>query len=302
MNTRVLDPWIKTIEKHTGGKLKIKIYPGSTLGKPQAQYDMAQRGVADITWGLLGYTPGRFPLATVMELPFISPSAEIGSRMVQRLYDMGYLKSEFSNVKLLALGMPPNMDLHTNKKLVKTLADLKGMKIRTPSALMGKVIKLWGGVPVPLPAPEIYLALERGVIDAVLLDPLTLMGVRANEVTKYHTKIGVSAPVFFFAMNQKTWVQLPPDIQKVIDKFSGEYWGADINGVIAHRASLGVLKKLEQTGHTVYSLPQAELQRWQEAAVPVFDEWVKDMEARGFSGSAVLRETRHLKAELAKAH
>ena len=108
MNTRVLEPWIKTVENHTAGKLKIKLYPGSTLGKPQAQYDMAARGVADISWGILGYTPGRFPLATVMELPFISPSAEIGSRMAQRLYEAGYLKSEFKDVKLLALGMPPN--------------------------------------------------------------------------------------------------------------------------------------------------------------------------------------------------
>ncbi|CAB1055341.1 hypothetical protein D1BOALGB6SA_74 [Olavius sp. associated proteobacterium Delta 1] len=301
MNTRVLEPWIETVEKRSAGKLKIKLYPGSTLGKPQAQYDMAARGVADITWGLLGYTPGRFPLATVMELPFLSPSAEIGSRMAQRLYDKGYLKSEFKDVKLLALGMPPNMDLHVNGKLVKTLEDLKGMKIRTPSAMMGKIIKMWGGVPVPLPAPEIYLSLETGLIDGVFLDPLTLMGVRANEVTQYHTRIGVSAPVFFFAMNQKTWDRLPPEIQKVIDEFSGEYWGADIGGVIADKASLGVLKKLEQAGHAVYSLPHEELQRWQDAAAPAFDEWVKRMEAKGLPGNAVLQEAFRFKTQLVNA-
>jgi len=300
MNTRVLEPWIKAVENRSEGKLKIKIFPGSTLGKPQAQYDMAARGVADITWGLLGYTPGRFPLATVMELPFISPSAEIGSRMVQRLYDKGFLKSEFKDVKLLALGMPPSMDLHVIRRPVKTLDDLKGMKIRTPSAMMGKIIKIWGGVPVPLPAPEIYLSLERGVIDGVFLDPLTLVGVRASEVTKYHTRVGVSAPVFFFAMNQKTWDRLPPDVRKVIDEFSGEYWGADINGVIADKASSGVLKKLEQAGHTVYSLPPKELKRWQDTAAPVFDEWLKSMEAKGLPGKAVLQEVLRLKTQLSQ--
>ena len=302
MNTKVLEPWIATVEKRTAGKLKIKLFPGSTLGKPQAQYDMAVRGVADITWGILGYTPGRFPLATVMELPFLSPSAEVGSRMAQRLFDEDYLKPEFKDVKLLALGMPPNMDLHMNSKPVKTLADLAGMRIRTPSAMMGKIIKMWGGVPVPLPAPEIYLSLDRGLIDGVFLDPLTLMGVRANEVTRYHTRIGVSAPVFFFAMNQKTWDRLPPDVQQVIDEFSGEYWGADINGKIADKAVLGVLKKLKQAGHAVYSPPPDEMRKWKDAAAPAFDDWVQRMDSKGLAGNAVLQEALRLKTQLAPAH
>ena len=101
-------------------------------------------------------------------------------------------------------------------------------------------------------------------------------------------------------MNQKTWDRLPPDIQKVIDEFSGEYWGADIGGVIADKASIGVLKKLEQAGHTVYSLPPKELQRWQDAAAPVFDEWLKSMEAKGLPGKAVLQEALRLKTQLAQ--
>jgi len=295
MNTKILQPWIDMIEKQTQEKVKIRIYAGSALGKPQDQYDMAVRGVADITWGILAYTPGRFPLVTVMELPFMSPNAEIGSRMVQRLYEKGVFGDEFSDVKMLALGMPPNMDLHTSKKLVKTLEDLKGMKIRTPSAMMGKLIKKWGGVPVAMPAPEVYMSLERGVIDAIFLDPLTLMGIKCNEVTKYHTRVGISTTVFFFVMNKKSWDKLPPDVQKVIDQLSGEYLGAEMNGKLADKAVIGVYKKLEASGDKVYSLPPTELEVWEKSAAPAFGEWVKAMEDKGLPGKKVLEEALQMK-------
>ncbi len=295
MNTKILQPWIDMIEDRTQEKVKIRIYAGSALGKPQDQYDMAVRGVADITWGILAYTPGRFPLVTVMELPFMSSNAESGSRMVQRLYEKGAFGDEFKDVKMLALGMPPNMDLHTSKKLVETLADLKGMKIRTPSAMMGKLIKKWGGVPVAMPAPEVYMSLERGVIDAIFLDPLTLMGIKCNEVTKYHTRVGISSTVFFFVMNKKSWDRLPPDVQKVINELSGEYLSADMNGKIADQAVLGVYKKLKAAGDTIYTLPPAELEVWEKSAEPAFEEWVQDMEGKGLPGKKVMEEALQMK-------
>ena len=300
MNKSVIEPWIQMIDERTQGKLKIKLYAGGALGKPQDQYDMAVRGVADITWGILAYTPGRFPLTTVMELPFMSPSAEIGSRMVQRLYDKGYLKDEFKDVKVLALGMPPTMDIHSNKKLVKTLDDLKGMKVRTPSPMMGKLISKWGGVPVAMPAPEVYLSLERGVIDAIFFDPLTLIGLRCNEVTKYHTEVGISTTVFFFVMSQETWNSLPPGVQKVLNELSGEWWTADYHGKIADKTIAGARKKLEKDGDTLYTLPAEELKRWEASAASAFDEWVGEMEGKGLPGKKVLEETRRLKAELMK--
>ena len=91
------------------------------------------------------------------------------------------------------------------------------------------------------------------------------------------------------------------DVQQVIDEFSGEYWGADINGKIADKAALGVLQKLEQAGHTVYALPQDELQQWQDAAAPAFEEWVQRVDSKGLAGTAVLQEALRLKTHLAPA-
>ncbi|MBW1997109.1 MAG: TRAP transporter substrate-binding protein [Deltaproteobacteria bacterium] len=300
MNAGILQPWVDKIEKRSGGKLKIRIYSGSALGKPQDQYDIVLRGAADIAWGVAAYNPGRFPLTTVMELPFMYLNAEIGCRIIQRLYDRGYLKPEYKEVKLLALGMPPGLDVHSNKKLIKTIDDLTGMKVRVNSAMMGNLVKRWGKTPVAMPATEIYLSLDRGVIDVIFLDSLTLFGMRLNEVTKFHTVLGMSNTNFWFAMNKRTWERLPGDLKEIINELSGEYFSADIHGKAADKVLKGALAKLEKAGHTVYRLTPEELESWKKASVPAYDAWLKDMAAKGLPGGKVLEAAKRLRAELTK--
>jgi TRAP-type C4-dicarboxylate transport system substrate-binding protein len=297
MNREVLQPWIDMVEERTDGKVHIEVYYGGTLGKPQDQYDMAVKGIADITWGILGYTPGRFPLSTVMDIPFMSSSAEAGSRMIQRLYDEGYLREEYGDVKLLALGMPNGVDLHTRKKLVRDLEDLKGMRVRVWSPIMGEVFKSWGAVPVTMPATEVYVSMERGVIDAVVMDPTTLFATNLNEVVEYHTRAGMFSSAFFFVMHKKTWEKLSPDIQGVIDELSGEYFAVELNGKRADVAAAEAWKRIEAEGHTVYVLDEGEKARWEESSRYVAEEWVEEMEKKGLPGEKVYSEALRLKGE-----
>lgn len=300
MNAGILQPWVDRIEKRSNGRLKIRIYSGSALGKPQDQYDIVVRGAADIAWGVAAYNPGRFPLTTVMELPFMYPNAEIGCRMIQRLYDKGYLESEYRDVKLLALGMPPGLDIHSNKGLIRSIDDLSGMKVRVNSAMMGNLVKGWGKTPVAMPATEIYLSLDRGVIDVIFLDSLTLFGMRLNEVTKFHTVLGMSNTNFWFAMNKRTWDLLPSDLKGIVNDLSGEYLSADIHGKAADKVLKGALNKLEKAGHRVYRLSPDELDAWKKASTPAYDAWLKDMAAKGLPGKRVLEAAQALRAELVK--
>jgi TRAP-type C4-dicarboxylate transport system substrate-binding protein len=296
MNTMVFQPWMETIREQTGGRVEITLYAGSVLGKPQDQYDLLTGGVCDLSWGIMGYTPGRFPLTSVMELPFMSPSAEAGSRITQRLYDGGYLGSEYADVKLLALGLPTGIDLHTRDKQVKTLEDIRGLRIRVFSPVMGKIVKAWGGVPVAMPASEVYLAMSRGVLDAVMMDVLTLTASKLDEVTRFHTRINISSSPFFFAMNRKTWDRLPPDIQAAFLENSGEYFSADLNGKMIDDLNLKTWKLLESRGHTVGDLEAAELERWQQSSLFALEEWRQEMEQAGLPGSEILREAQRLRA------
>jgi TRAP-type C4-dicarboxylate transport system substrate-binding protein len=298
MNAAILEPWVKAIETRTNGKLKIRIYAGSALGKPQDQYDITVRGAADIAWGVGAYNPGRFPLTSVMELPFMYPNSEVGCRMVQRIYNKGYLDAEYKDVKLLALGMPPGLDVHSKTKVIKSIDDLTGMKVRVNSALMGNLMKSWGKAPVAMPATEIYLALDRGVINVVFLDSLTLFAFKLVEVTKHHTILGMSNTNFWFAMNKNTWNKLPKDVQKVVDELSGEHLSADIHGKAADKAWMGVQKKMESMGHTVYRLSPQELEGWKKASQPAYDEWLKAMDKKGLPGKKVLDEALRLRKEI----
>ncbi len=134
-HTGVMVPWAKMIEEKSGGRLKVTIYPGSTLGKPADHYDMVVNGIADMGFATPGYTPGRFPLISVTELPLLFKSSKGGSLAVQSLVDK-YFRAEFKDVKLLWIWVHGPGQFHLAKKQVKVVEDLAGLKIRaaTPDA------------------------------------------------------------------------------------------------------------------------------------------------------------------------
>ena len=108
IQTMVLDPWAKKIEEMTGGKVKVTMFPGGALGKASDHYSLAEKGIADIVYALQDYTPGRFPLTSVFELPFMIPSAEKTSVAMWKTYEkFPEFRKEYSKVKVLALFCHP---------------------------------------------------------------------------------------------------------------------------------------------------------------------------------------------------
>ena len=105
-HTGVMVPWAKMVEDKSGGRLKITIYPGSTLGKAVDHYDMVKDGIADMGFTVPGYTPGRFPVITALELPLLFKSSRGGSLAVMSIFDK-YFKSEFKDVKVLWFWVHP---------------------------------------------------------------------------------------------------------------------------------------------------------------------------------------------------
>lgn len=86
-HTGVMVPWAKMIEEKSGGRLKVTIYPGSTLGKAADHVDLVTGGIADMGFASPGMTPGRFPLISVAELPLLFKSGKGGSMAVWSLAD-----------------------------------------------------------------------------------------------------------------------------------------------------------------------------------------------------------------------
>lgn len=289
---KVLDDWAKEVETASNGQLKFRIFPGGQLGKPPHQYDSAVKGLTDIAFGLHSYTAGRFPLTSVMRMPFFIHNAEVGSLVLWKVYEK-YLKDEHKETKVLWLFCHGAGQVFTTKTQVKTLEDFKGMKIRSPGKIMSDVLTKFGASPVGMPITQVYTGLERGLLDGVIAPWETMRPFRFYEKAKFATIADLYSMTFFVTMNQKKYDSLPAELKKVIDEHSGEKMSIKAGKAYDDSDAPGRALALSK-GMTEYTLPPAELDRWKKTAGVVVDEWVADREAKGLPGKEVLEYARSL--------
>ena len=290
-HTGVMVPWAKMIEEKSNGRLKITIFPGSILGKPADHYDLVKDGIADLAFTTPGYTPGRFPLISVTELPLgLFKSSRGGSLAVMSIFDK-YFKDEFKDVKVLWFWVHPPGHFHLAKKQVKVLEDLNGLKIRAATPMLTTMVKTLGASPVSIPAPDTYTALERGTVDGTIFPWEAISSFKLAEVLKHHVASGLYVAPLFTFMNQKKYDSLPPDLRKIIDEHSGS-WGAEFNGKVWDQNELVGIETIKKAGGVIYTLPAEERGRWLAKLRPIEDEWLKSMEAKGLPGRQVLNDLR----------
>lgn len=298
----ILEPWEKTIEEQSGGRIDVQIYPSMQLGgKPPQLYDQARDGVVDVAWTVLGYTPGRFPKAEVFELPFLAGSATETTMALQD-YQAKYLNDELKGVHTLLLHAPAAYKVHTKGRAVEKLADMKGLKVRTPSRAMTDVLAAFGAIPVGMPVPELSQALAIGVIDSAVVPWEVSGSLRLEEIAKDHTEFGVedggiSTSVFALVMNQAKYDALPDDLKKIIDDNAGVNL-APLAGAAMDQAEAEIRQKAIDAGGTVHIIPEEGLAEWKDAGQPAIDAWAKAMTDAGFEGQAMVDDAR---AMLAKA-
>jgi len=290
---KVMAKWAQTIQEKSGGELTVTIFPGGALGKPPHQFDNAVKGITDIAFAIHSYTPGRFPLTSALRLPFLVQNGEKGSEILWEM-SQKYLQDEYKKVKVLWTFCHGPGQIHTTKKQIKTLEDLKGLKLRTPGPIMSKVLKKLGAVPVPMPITQVYTALERKTIDGVCGPWEIMRPFRFYELTKYTTVVDIYTLTFFEVMNKDKYNSLPANLKKTLDDNSG--LKMSIAAVKAHdKADKPAYELCLKKGIKVYTLPPQERARWMEAAKPIEANWLKDMKAKGLPGKEVLN---YIKANL----
>ncbi len=281
-----LQPWAKKVEEATKGRVKIEIYPSQTLVKGADIFKAVKSGVVDMGWCFHGYWPDMTPLADVITLPSLPlATGEKGSEVLWRLYEkFPSIQKEFSDVQPLMLWTSGPYFLFTANKQVKTLEDLKGLKIRVTGGPPTEQIKALGAVPTLIPMPDNYQALDKGVIDGMGAPWEAIHGFRLYEVAKYYTMVPLSAVYFSLSVNKDKWNSLPKDIRDAIMSVSGlegsKFWGHNFFDT----AEQGVMEKVKEGNYEMirYVVPPEELERWKKVAgEPLWDEWVKKMEAKG---------------------
>ncbi len=294
-NQELFTGWAEAVEEQSGGRIDVTIFPAQTLGKALAGYDNAKNGVVDIAWTVQGYTAGRFPLSHIVELPGLFKTAEVGSCAFQKLYDSGALDKEYDETHVLFVHTHGQGHLHTRGKAVTTLADLKGLKIRRPTAVIGKLLEELGAEPVGMPAPRIYESMQRGTIDGYMLPWEAVKGFRVYEVTDHHTEFGFYSLAFVLTMNKAKYDSLPADLKQIIDDNTGMTWairagqGFDKGDLVGLEATIG-------TGE-FHKIEGAELAEWQAAADRTTKGYLAELDAQGLPGTETYENVKGYVAE-----
>ena len=275
LNMRVLHPWAEKINEQGKGIVHIDVRDGESIANLSNFYSRVQDDVIQISWGLQTAIGGKFPRTSVAGLPFEVEKAEIGSVALWRLYKSGLLDAEYDTVQPLYVITFPPSGVHYAKQ-PKSLENLKGLKIATGSKVTADAIERLGGTPLSMVTSEYYTAVQRGMVDAVLVQWTAFQPFKLQDVTFYHleTKLGGAAGMVFMA--KKKYDALSPAVRKILDDNSGEaesrvygkFWD-DVDN-----EGRDMVKALGDKHQIVQQTPEMAAQ-WRKAVEPVIGDWVK---------------------------
>jgi len=277
----VLSGWFcDEVKKRTNGQVEIAYYPGGTLLTAPKMYDGVVTGISDLGFSHIQYTRGRFPVTEVFDLPLGFPSGWTATWVATDFYNK-YKPKEWNDVEVLYLTTSGPIILQTISKPVKTLEDVKGIKIRAVGQ-MSEIIKLLGGVPIPLEMVDVYDSLRRGVIEGVTVDLSTLKYWKFAEVTKFVTadwQLGTGI-TFYWVMNKDKWDKLPRDIQKIFTEVASE--AREKQGALWDSMDIEGRDLFTSKGGQMVYLSDTEAARWVKAVEPIIASYKKSMAPKGY--------------------
>ena len=269
---------IKDIEEATEGKVTVQMYHAQALGKAKEHYELALTGTADFSYLNIGFTPGRFPLSDLTSFAH-GPSGEALSQGLMSVMKAGCLDKEFDKVKLLYMWStsPSHFIWSKAAKAAKSLKELKGKKIRVATTGAANLMKALGATPVAIPMPEVYTALERGVIDA------TFTCINVMEIFSLHhicneiTLADGPGMAMCLMMNKSSWKKLPDEAKDILEKNGRKY------ALMAGKNMDTIDKRSLENYHIkVYNLTNEEKNLMKQCSAPKLDEYVKKYEGLGF--------------------
>lgn len=272
--TDILKPWADEVEKATEGRVKVKILP-KALGAPPQHWELARKGIADITWGNFTYEPERFKSIWFAEFPFSGRNAKAQSVALWQIYDK-YLKADkaYSGVKMLSVGMFGGGQMHHGSKDIVELSDIDGQKFRMGGPIQQVLIESLGGVPISAPATKAYEMLESKVIDGSLHTLESVVNFRLQDVLKHHTIVdkGLYDATFFLIMNQRKWNKLSEQDQKALEAISGPEFAARW-GEAFNQQNADAEKSLRESGHSFKEASPALLEKITEIREKMIADW-----------------------------
>jgi TRAP-type transport system periplasmic protein len=283
-------PWARKVQADSGNRIHIDIFPSMQLGGgPARLFDQARDGDVDIVWTAPMLTPGRFPRIEMFDLPFVPSRRALVSSKALADFAAVNLKDEFRDVRPLCFSCTDRGVMHTNQP-VRTVEDIKDLKIHAPTRWAGEALHQLGARPVPMPPGQLQMALNQHVIDGCL-DPWHVMPApRLNDVLKMHTEFYESSPsstTFVLAMNNAAYDRLPRELKAVIDANS-EQAAATMAGTMWDIEAENVADTVVRGGDSIVTLLPEAVAHWRKLTEPVVEKWLKEMKEQKTDGGKLI--------------
>lgn len=296
--TLVLKPWADEITAKTGGKVTFAIYAsGSALGDINKQFDQTRAGAVDISLALPGVPRSRHARTVLIELPFVVRKASTATKVLNEMYGK-WLAADFPGVKMLTLTSTNAGSIHSRTKPIKDIADLKGMRVRSPTPPITAMLQFIGATPVGLPPTQIYENAEKGTIDAVVMPWGPVGAFKLQEVLSHHLDADSYVVSQYIIMNQRKFDSLPKDVQKAIDEVSAKHFTAERWGKIWTDTDATAIEAAKKRGHEIVPVAPETRNAWRKQLAPVIDKYLADEEKRGLKDArAIFAEMQRLIAQ-----
>jgi len=282
--------WGKEIEKRTNGKVKFKWYLSNSLVTQAQAQTAVKNGLVDIVvQNAVWAEESKYPVTKLLHLPFMFDSARHAAYTYYKAYQsIPELRKEHDHVKPLAFFTTGIVNISKKGDPPKTLNDMKGLKLWSGSKTSVEMVKLLGATPVTTKVQDVYMALQRGMVDGVLFPTAPAAAFKLTEIANGHTIGNFIAGCQYFAMNLKKWNSLPPEIQKVFEDLTlstGVLAGNTLSNMTER-----VFEGLKKRGDTIYVLPPEEKAKWTERIKPLYDKAFADVNKKGMDAKAIFEK------------
>lgn len=282
----VFGAFANAVSEATRGEVTVSVYSGGLLGQGGVeQYNRAVDGVADIVFSLPGYTASVFPKTLLAELPGVI-TVEHGTEALLGAVD--HLADEYRRVQLVGIWTnSPNLLFLRNRE-VNSIEDLRGLNIRVPSRNAGLVVESWGASPVSMGAPDIYNAMQTGVLDGAFIDGTAADTFRLSEVTQYIvTGMDSSISSFFMVMNRNSFDALT-DEQRAAVLAAGRDASVAANQVQLAVTESALKNFASQPGKQIIELSAEAAAAFNAASAPVVERVIAEADAAGIEARAFI--------------
>lgn len=285
INSVLMGKFCEEANKRLAGKVKVTQYTGGTLLTAPKMAAGVASGIADIGLSHCSYSRGRFPVMELTELPLGAPSSFVLTHVINDFYNKFKPKEWEAYYPLMFSASPPSV-IQTVNKPIKTLEDLKGVKIRG-TGRSGDVVKALGATVVPVEMMDMYEALRRGVMEGNMGPFEQLKSFKTGDVLRYHTTsyMAGSGFTFYVIFNRSKWNSLPPEAKKVFTELSSQY--IDLWAVEWNKTDIVGKEYFLEKGGQIVPLSDSEMARWSKAVEVVISDYRKDMVSKGFTASEV---------------